>query len=93
MVVRAMKRLFGSDSSKSTIFGPEVDNAIEFTFLPDVAAILANSNMATIRLDVNHRYKTVIDTVNVCMGEPRVFSVSLTSPKSFPMISCSTCVT
>ena len=33
MGVRAIKGLFGSDSSKSTKFGPEVDNAIRFTFL------------------------------------------------------------
>ena len=33
--VRAIKGLFGSDSSKSTKFGPEVDKAIGFTFLPD----------------------------------------------------------
>ena len=30
----AIKGLFGSDSSKSTKFGPEVKNAIWFTFLP-----------------------------------------------------------
>jgi len=30
--VRAIKGLFGSDSSKSTKFGPEVDNTIWFTF-------------------------------------------------------------
>ena len=33
-VVRTIRRLFGSDSSKSTKFAPEVDNAIRFTFLP-----------------------------------------------------------
>ena len=32
--VSAIKGLFGSDSSKSTKFGPEVDNATESTFLP-----------------------------------------------------------
>ena len=34
IVVRAIKGLFGSDSSKSTKFGPEGDNATETTFLP-----------------------------------------------------------
>ena len=53
-VVMAIKGLFGSDSSKSTKFGPEVDKAIGLTFLPgaDEAAILAK-----FWLDVNHRYK------------------------------------
>ena len=32
--VRAIKGLFGSDSSKSTKFGTEVDDTIWFTFLP-----------------------------------------------------------
>ena len=51
--------MFGSDSSKNTKFGPEVDNTIWFTFSPDGAAILAKYNMAAILLDVNHRYKNV----------------------------------
>ena len=58
MGVRAIKRMIGSDSSKSTKLGPEVDNTIWFTFFPDEAAILAKYNMAAILLDVNHRYKT-----------------------------------
>ena len=33
-VVRTIRRLFGSDSSKRTKFAPEIDNAIGFTFLP-----------------------------------------------------------
>ena len=45
--VKAIKGLIGSDSSKSAIFCPEVDNAIWFTFLPGAK-----------RLDVNHRYNT-----------------------------------
>ena len=32
--VRAIQGLFGSDSSKSTNVGPEVDKAKGFTFLP-----------------------------------------------------------
>ena len=32
--VKAIKGMFGSDSSKNTNFGTEVDNAIGFTFLP-----------------------------------------------------------
>ena len=58
--VRAIKRLFGSDSSKSTKFGPEVDNAnIVYIFAgpQDRAAILTKSNMAASRLNVNYRYK------------------------------------
>ena len=40
--VRAIKGLFGSDSSKSTKFGPEVDNATGFTLLPGAKIILNN---------------------------------------------------
>jgi len=33
--VRAIKELFGSDSYKSTKFGPEVDNAVYICEFPD----------------------------------------------------------
>ena len=65
MGVRAINGLFGSDSSKRTNFGPEVDNTIRFTFLRGTKTDSRRGrhlfNMAAIRFGVSPRYKQDLD--------------------------------